>query len=688
MKLKYLVLLLLYGLSTQTNLAQKLELKAMMGHNRGIVSLALSPNDKIIATGGLDNDIILWDFENGRELKKLTGHTGDVESLCFTSNSLTLVSAGADRTIRLWDVSTGILLQTLTGHQNAVNQVLVSLDDQFILSGSADQSIRIWDRKTGNALKTLTGHSSQVRALDLSKDGKYLISGDQSGNIKIWNLESGAEIRSIKTNQLSINSVKFHPVKPGVFLTAGGSGFSEKGELKVWHSDSSKALVVFKDIRAEVYDAFFSPDGKNIFSAGGSELKTELKYWNVGNQVLVKDFSGSKNKVTAVALHSSGLYLVSGGGLNQDNSAELYIWEVEKGSIARSMKGNVSGLTALAFSPDDKYLACSFLDNSIKIWELDSLKVKQVLIAHTKKINQLLFSADGKTLYSCSDDATATAWNVTDGSILLRLQESSAIKNISLDKSQRLLATASSGAVKIWNLETVEVSAYLRKFEGLYVNSMAYLQDYKQLLVGGNDFGLKSWNIANGLEASTYLPATIKVNDACTGMDGKQIAAVDESGLIKIFDALSKILLKSFKVEGSPANQLLYFRVAPNAPEKYLAVVGLDPTIKVWDAVSGLLWKSLKGHSGEISALTGSKNGKWLASGSADGIVKLWHAAQGVEVISLVNEKGNSLRHLKINPEGLYAGDTELSKSIYFINHQETKELDKNNYRDTLFLQK
>lgn len=122
------------------------------GHSAGVHSLAWHPDGALLATGGLDSLILLWDLRAGRPLATLQGyHVDSVLSLDFSQSGTELVSGSADHTVRIWDLRKLRPLQTLYGHTNVVTTVKYATPttmhghgSSWLLSTSHDGSARIW----------------------------------------------------------------------------------------------------------------------------------------------------------------------------------------------------------------------------------------------------------------------------------------------------------------------------------------------------------------------------------------------------------------------------------------------------------------------------------------------------------------------------------------------------------------
>src|SRR5205085_1496820 len=178
-------------LSVRTNS----RVKRLDGH-LGVRCLAFSPDNKLLASGGLDGVIKLWDVTAGRVVRTLAGHKNWVDTLAFSPKGEWLASAGLDGDVKIWDVQSGAEVRTLeTGA--VIESVAFSPDGRTLAAGVWDNTIRLWDAATGAELFTLSGHTDKVRRVVFTPDGRILASIGYDDTIKLWRMSDNQLLATI-----------------------------------------------------------------------------------------------------------------------------------------------------------------------------------------------------------------------------------------------------------------------------------------------------------------------------------------------------------------------------------------------------------------------------------------------------------------------------------------------------------
>ncbi|KAL5362342.1 WD40-repeat-containing domain protein [Aspergillus floccosus] len=171
------------------------------GHTKNILSVAVSPSGKFLATGGEDKKLIIWDAATLTPLKTFTHHRDSVSGLAFArhissmSSGEQLFTGSFDRTIKTWSLSSAghAYVETLFGHQDNVASLAAMAIDQCISVGARDRTARLWKVIDESQLIFRGGSKNapyQENNLDCVAPlpPTHFVTGSDSGSISLWSI--------------------------------------------------------------------------------------------------------------------------------------------------------------------------------------------------------------------------------------------------------------------------------------------------------------------------------------------------------------------------------------------------------------------------------------------------------------------------------------------------------------------
>jgi serine/threonine protein kinase len=201
--------------------------------NGYVCAVKFSPDGKILASGGADRQIRLWNTDTAKIIYTFDGHQESVTAIQFMPNGKILISTGADRTIRFWDIESKQLLKTIEAHEHKIHALAVSRDGQTVVSGGSDCQVQIRQLGASSNYHSLQGHQDAVLAVAISPDGKTIGSASIDGVVKLWDAHTQQLQVSLQAHQSPVRSIVFHPLD-GTLITS-----SWDRSIKFWRSVKS-----------------------------------------------------------------------------------------------------------------------------------------------------------------------------------------------------------------------------------------------------------------------------------------------------------------------------------------------------------------------------------------------------------------------------------------------------------------
>jgi len=263
-----------------------------------IQELAFAADNATFYTASADKAVHVWKLASPTPTRNFP-HPNNVDAVAFQPGGTLLASGGHDGKVRLFDLVKNAQVKEITAHvdktvTNTIYTVAFSTDGKQLVTSSLDNSLKLWDVASGNLVKAFKahkikdfekGHQDPVYSAALSPDGKWLASG--SGGIerviKIWDVTNGQVVRDLANPQIKTPPMQppiSHPgdvlhlrfTKDGKLISLGDAP-KNKGFLAVWDPQAGKMLIGETLSLGTAFGLAISPDEKTLAIAAGSRGK-------------------------------------------------------------------------------------------------------------------------------------------------------------------------------------------------------------------------------------------------------------------------------------------------------------------------------------------------------------------------------------------------------------------------------
>ena len=397
-------------------------LHILRGHSSRVWSVAFNANGAMLASGSEDQTIRLWDVKTGTCLTTLHGHSNGVRSVVFNPSgtgedkpdgtgedkpSPLLASGGDDQAVRLWDTGAGNCLKALQGYTNRVWSVVFTPDGKELISSSEDRIVRVWDADNNLCLREFKDQAHGVKVAICSPDGQLIASGGEDQTIRLLSSHSGRCLSTLRGHTNWIRALAFS--SDGCWLASG----SEDHSVRLWAVDSGQCLRVFVGHDSWIRAVSFNADGSLLVSSSDDMT---IRVWETATGRCARVLAGHSGRVRAVACSPVGTGAINRPLLaSASEDGTLRLWDSQTGQMLNMLRGHAGWVRSVTFSPDGALLASGGDDAVVCMWDNDSGQCAKTLRGHESRVRWLAFAPDGKTLASCSDDGAIRLWDVSTG---------------------------------------------------------------------------------------------------------------------------------------------------------------------------------------------------------------------------------------------------------------------------------
>jgi WD40 repeat protein len=441
------------------------------------------------------------------------------------------------------------------------------------------------------------GDTGRARALlerQLPQDGQEDLRGFEWRHL--WHLCRDGSRQTLPGHMQSVAGIAFSPDGQSLAISGGNS-------VRIWDVATQRHVRIVGGLVGSVA---FAADGKTLaileYLGGG------IRLWDVAARC---ERTTLKPPTRAVALALSPDNLLAVGC--QDGT--IRTWDLAtRQEVGAPLKGHTGSISQVAFAPDGRTLASADAYGKVCLWDVAARRLMTTLEGHTAFVNSLAFSPDGKLLASSGNDATIRLWDTATKQQVKRLWSQrtaltlvasyAPLRSLAFSPDGKRLATGGGdGTIRLWDVQTMEVTALLRGHAA--VRAVAFAPDGRSLVSGGEDGAVKVWDLTPGSDPDTLRDHKSNLSSLAFSDDGKTLAVADS----------------------------------------------LDRTVKLWDLASRQV-TDLKGHTAHLWRLAFAPGGRTLASTDHDGTVRLWDAARKKQIGEFRSPDGHPLGSTAFSPDG------------------------------------
>jgi WD40 repeat protein/serine/threonine protein kinase len=498
----------------------------------------------------------------------------------------------------------------------------------------------------------ISGFTNQVFGVAFSPDPKAqrIATASVRDGVMVWDAGTRQLVSKPTGLDGSVVSVAFS--LNGKRLAAGVFKFERPGAIWIGSAETGRVERMIPAHVGLISCVAFSHDGKYLASA--AEDGTVI-IWDTNTGAMIETLGKDQTRgFTSVAFSPDGRYLAAATGTRKEQAlenppGEVRIWETSTWGKAHVLAKHTRSVNSIAYSPDGRWLASAGSDRTVKIWDTQTGVEVATLLGHTHFVVGVAFSPDGKRLVSASEDSTLRVWDTeTQETVRILQGHSGKVNGVAYSPDGKRIASSSDDrTVKVWAAEQPPVARVLGGAGRKWFTDVAYSPDGKYLAGANGDRTVTIWDRAN-YEVQMVLRkhddpiwgVAFGPNDLIASACGDVFRA-EQSSELRIWNWKDDQLVRSL-----PMRVNVVWSVAFSPDGRLMATGGGDfqggdsqkvpVELTLWDTRTWTVHHPLPGHSQGVACVTFSRDGEFLASAAnEEGLVKVWEVRTGRCILTL-----------------------------------------------------
>jgi WD40 repeat protein len=484
---------------------------------------------------------------------------------------------------------------------------------------AAHGPVRLIDVATGKDLWRVESESHIAVAVAVSPDGRLIASGDLNGTVHLWDRQGGREIQRFQESPGSCYSLAF---SPGGKYLAGTSA----GVVLVWDVATGKLLYRLPGRSNYLPRLDFSPDGKEFVVAWFYEAKLQFRDPRTG--AMLRTWDAAEENCLSPRFSPDGKLMATTG-----TAGVIRLRDRDTGTLVCSLRGNDPEVWGMAFAPDGKRLAATTgRSGTVFVWDTATGKRLSTLAGHDHAVTALAFSRDGRNLFSYGADGRLLTWDWAAGRERFLFRASTGMSGGAsvLGPDAAVLVTHGDGVAHCWDFRRgTDAKELGRRLMSAWESPPALSLNGHLLAAAQHETAIFVGNPATGEEVRVLKghdkPASgfTWVSGLAFAPDGRTLASTSADNTVRLWDAPTGKLIRIWKT-GNGNNMRLAF--APDGKTLAVGEFYSGESIRLWDVASAKELTPPMRH-GACLKLAFSADGRLLATGGNDDILKVWETA-------------------------------------------------------------
>ncbi|WP_069166423.1 TIR domain-containing protein [Nocardia altamirensis] len=482
-----------------------------------IYSLAF--HDGVLAAAYRDGAVRLWDVETGRERGEFVGSPGAVFRIAFDPTGTLLAVGGGGGTVALWDPVRCERIRDLPGHTGRVYTLAFHPRLPLLASGDTHGGLRIWNTETGACEHAPADHGAAIYWVAFDPTGDLLASGDSAGLLCLRD-SATAELRHrITAHTGSIWPFAFRPDGGQLAVT------DDQFTTRLWDPATGTSKHVLVGHGRQVKSVTFNADGSLLAACGNDGV---VRLWDPMTGSLIRRLVGSEDRLLTF---ESALF--SGKQPNQlglvGNDGRLSLFDLDGDLYQRHINVESAPVWAIAFDPQDRYVATANDDDTVIIWMRTTGALHAVCGEHRGRVRSIAFSADGSLMATGCDDSVVRVWDVESGEFLREMRGHSDRVYTVVFCGDRLASVSWDTTVRLWDVATGaslhELTRHAGRLWAAAVDPASGL-----LATAGDDLVIRLWDMATGRHLHTMEGHKRRVWSLAFHPSGRLLASGGDDG--------------------------------------------------------------------------------------------------------------------------------------------------------------